>query len=166
MSDQVVISNTSPLLYLHVVGQLDLLRQLFGQIVTPLAVVAELAIGVAKGHDGPEITELSWINVRPPSDPKGLDGEGLGAGETEAIALALEIPDSLLLLDDLAARKAAFSRALRVTGTLGVLVQAKNDGYLNTVTPVVQALAKTTMRMSDRLVQLVLAEAGELEPGM
>ncbi len=164
MSDQIVISNTSPLLYLHAVGRLDLLRQLFGQIVTPPAVVAELAIGAAKGHDGPDIAEFPWIDVRPPSDPTNLDGEGLGAGETETIALGLEIPGSLLLLDDLAARKAAAARALRVTGTLGVLVQAKNEGYLTTVTPVVQALAKTTMRMSDGLVQLVLIEAGEVEP--
>jgi len=164
MSDQTVISNTSPLFYLHAIGQLDLLRELFGQIVTPPAVVAELAAGAAKGHDVPDIAELPWFEVRPPSETTTLEGEDLGAGETEAIALGLEIPGSLLLLDDLSARQVAVARALRVTGTLGVLVQAKNEGYLTTVTPVVKALAKTTMHMSDGLLHLVLTEAGEVEP--
>ncbi len=87
----------------------------------------------------------------------------LGAGETEAIALASEIPGSLLILDDFSARQVAAARALGVTGTLGILLQAKNEGCLAKVTPVVEALAKTTMRMSDTLVQLVLAEAGEVK---
>ena len=162
MPDQTVISNTSPLFYLHAVGQLDLLRQLFGRIITPPAVVAELAAGVVKGHDVPDIAELPWIEVRSPSEATDLEGD-LGAGETEAIALALEVPGSLLILDDFAARQVAAARSLRLTGTLGVVLQAKNEGCLAEVTPVMKALSRTTMRMSDALVQLVLTEAGELK---
>ncbi len=161
MPVQTVISNTSPLFYLHAVGRLDLLRELYGQIVTPPAVVAELADGAVKGHDVPRIAEQSWIEVRPPSETKVLEDD-LGGGESEAIALAAENPGSLLILDDLAARQVAAARALRLTGTLGVLLQAKNEGCLAKVTPVVAALAQTTMRMSDALVQLVLTEAGEV----
>ena len=73
----------------------------------------------------------------------------------------MEIPGSLLILDDFAARQVAAARALRLTGTLGVLLQAKNEGCLAEVSPVVEALAKTTMRMSSALVRLVLAEARE-----
>jgi len=120
-------------------------------------------VGAAGGHDVPEISEIPWIDVRPPSEMTALEGD-LGAGETEAITLALEIPGSLLLLDDFSARQVAVARGLRVTGTLGVLLLAKNEGCLAEVTPVVKALRKTTMRMSDPLVQLVLEEAGEAEP--
>ena len=161
MPVQTVISNTSPLFYLHAVGQLDLLRELFGQIVIPPAVVAELAAGAARGHEVPDPPNLPWIEIRAPSETMGMEDEDLGAGETEAIALGLEIPDSLLLLDDFSARQLALWKALRVTGTLGVLVQAKNEGHLAAVAPVVRALATTSMRMSDELVQLILAEAGE-----
>ena len=104
MPDQPVISNTSPLFYLHAVGRLDLLRELFGQIIIPPAVVEELAAGAVRGYGVPDIAELAWIDVRPPDETTVLEDD-LGAGETEAIALALEIPGSLLILDDFAARQ-------------------------------------------------------------
>ena len=93
MPDQTVISNTSPLFYLHAVGRLDLLRELFGQIITPPAVVAELAAGADRGHDVPDISKLSWIDVRPPSETAALEDD-LGAGETERSLSPWRFPEA------------------------------------------------------------------------
>jgi hypothetical protein len=99
-----VISDTGPVSYLYRLGRLGLLRSLFGRVIVPPAVVAELNKGLRLGIDLPDIATLDWMEVRvPPAHAlRGIDG--LGAGETEAIALARTLPDALLLLDDGQAR--------------------------------------------------------------
>ncbi len=121
-----VIVNTSPLLYLHQVGCLELLQQLYGTITVPPAVPQELEIGKLQGVDVPEVNSIEWIQTRPVASatliPAVID---LGQGEAEVIALGLENPDSLLIFDDSLARRIADLYGLRYTGTLGVLVKAK-----------------------------------------
>jgi predicted nucleic acid-binding protein len=121
-----VIVNTSPLLYLHQVGCLELLQQLYGTITVPPAIPQELEIGKLQGVDVPEVNSIEWIQTRPVASatliPAVID---LGQGEAEVIALGLENPDSLLIFDDSLARRIADLYGLRYTGTLGVLVKAK-----------------------------------------
>ena len=85
----------------------------------------------------------------------------LGAGETEVIGLALENPTSRVILDDQLGRRIALLNHLTVTGTLGVVVKAKQMGYLTKVKPIVQDLRLASLWMSDGLEQLILAQAGE-----
>jgi predicted nucleic acid-binding protein len=163
MPERVVVSNTSPLLYLHQVGQLDLLAKLYQRVVVPSAVRDELRVGARRGVSTPEVDEIPWLEVRTPADmtllPLVID---LGAGEAEALALALASPESLVILDDALGRRIAHHLELAYTGTLGVLVKAKKEGHLPAVKPVLEALRdRTTMHLSRDLVAWVLREAGE-----
>ncbi|MBK8252599.1 MAG: hypothetical protein IPK82_08015 [Polyangiaceae bacterium] len=79
-----VISDTGPLSYLHKLGRLDVLRQLYGRLLVPPAVVAELGVGHRLGKDLPDVAALEWIELRAPSADSLKEIEGLGAGETES----------------------------------------------------------------------------------
>jgi predicted nucleic acid-binding protein len=101
MPDKLTISNTSPLLYLHLVKQLDLLAQLYGEVLVPSAVEAELQAGAEQGVDVPQIAALSWLKVTPLASDTSIPlVTDLGRGEAEVIALGLENPGSRLILDD------------------------------------------------------------------
>ena len=163
MPEREVISNTSPLLYLYQVGQLNLLHKLYRQVVVPSAVREELRVGAERGFSTPEVDAIHWLEVRTPADmsllPMAID---LGAGEAEAIALALQSPRGFLILDDGLGRRIAHLLELTYTGTLGVLVRAKKEGHLSAVGPVLEALRdRTTMRLRHDLLERVLQEAGE-----
>jgi uncharacterized protein len=160
--ERIVVSNTSPLLYLHQVDHLDLLRELYGRIQIPYAVRTELQAGAERGVSVPDLGTLGWIDEHVLPDkillPVVID---LGAGEAEAIALALFSPGSLLILDDRLGRRIARLSGVTYTGTLGVLVKAKQVGLLPRVAPVIEALRETTMHLTPELVELVLKDAGE-----
>jgi len=162
MPDRTVICNTSPLLYLFQVGQLGLLKSLYGEVRAPLAVQEELLAGAALGCLTPDLSELQWLHIEALQDRSLLPAVvDLGPGEAEAIALALSNPGSLLILDDSLGRRIANLRRLTYTGTLGVLVKSKQAGFLPKVAPVLEALRKTTMYLSPDLIFHVLKEAGE-----
>lgn len=82
-------------------------------------------------------------------------------GEASAIALALEMTDCLLIIDDLKGRKLARRLGLTITGTLGVLIQAKQNGYISMLKPLLDKAQHTDFRLSEQLVQETLKEVGE-----
>ncbi len=133
-----VVTNTSPLLYLHRLRRLDLLPALYGKLVVPAAVVAELEEGARLGYDVPTREALSWAEIvtSPVQDILRLATD-LGAGERAAIALAHERRATLLLLDDALARRHAKLLGLPISGTLGVLLRAKAKGHMTAITPLV-----------------------------
>ncbi|MCS7066813.1 MAG: DUF3368 domain-containing protein [Fimbriimonadales bacterium] len=138
----IVVSNTSPITNLHAIGELSLLRRLYGQIIIPPAVQAELMEGVARG-DHPDLeTEWDWILVRVPTPSALLETllAQLDAGEVEAIALARELSADLLLMDERVGRRVAVQQGLKVTGVLGVLLDAKEAGYIVAVRPLLERL--------------------------
>ena len=109
---EAVISNTSPLQYLYQLGQLTLLRHFYQQVTVPPAVVQELAAGAARGVALPVLAEVAWLQVRAPSATQVWRvASTLGEGEREALALALETPNALLLVDDGHARRFGRRRA-------------------------------------------------------
>jgi len=88
----------------------------------------------------------------------------LHRGEAECLALAMENPDSLLVLDDLSARTVASANGLPFTGTLGILAAAKARGYLAALAPVLRQLrSHARFWISTQLEQDILAEAGEIQ---
>ncbi|MCP4658431.1 MAG: DUF3368 domain-containing protein, partial [bacterium] len=156
--------NTSPLLYLHQVGHLDLLHDLYGTVLSTPAVEKELLVGSAKGVNVPKISQLSWLTVQALKDPTLLPTiTDLGPGEAEIIALGLQHRDALLILDDRLGRRIARLNGLAYTGTLGVLTRAKQAGHLASVSPVLDALRETNMWLDDAVIRMVLAEANELK---
>ena len=159
----VVICNTSPIQYLYQADVLELLPALTGQVYIPEAVVAELEEGRRRNVLLPTLEDLSWLVVRSVRDRTLLPlVTHLGDGEKEVLALGLETQDSLLLLDDRDARRYARTLGLEITGTLGLLLRAKERGILNTVQPVLDRLQSLRFRLDVRTRQMVLKRAGEM----
>lgn len=132
-----VISNTSPLQYLYQADLLNLLPALYGPITLPQAVADELAQGRARGVALPDAASLPWATVRPVRQGTVLPlVTDLGPGEREVLALAVETPGSLVLIDDALARRHARLLGVVFTGTLGVILKAKRSGHLVAVRPV------------------------------
>lgn len=157
-----VVTNTSPLLYLHQLGLLDLLYRLYERVVVPSAVVAELSEGARFGYDVPAPATLPWVVVEAPPGAAILPMvTALGDGERAAIALAAARKSDLLLLDDALARRHARLLGLTVTGTLGVLLRAKSDGLLPAVAPVVDKLEQLGFRLAPETRAGVTRLAGE-----
>ncbi len=153
-----VVSDTSPLVYLTRLGHFSWLKEFYGEILIPPAVWAEIS---QKGHGLPEAqtTELGvqegWVRVQAPEwrSEKQLD---LDPGEEEAIRLAKQL-GALLIIDESEGRAAAMSLGIQVTGTLGILVEAKARGLIPSVKAELDRLvAGTTFFLSDDIRALVL----------
>ncbi len=159
---EVVISNTSPVFYLHRLGRLELFQKLYQRIVVPEAVVAELQTGRRQGEDAPDVRRYEWIEVRSVREPQllGLSAD-FGPGEKEVLALALKESESLVIIDEQLAREMARLRGLRVTGTAGVLLKAKQKGYIPAVKPLLDQLVEMHFRLSDEVRNLILSRADE-----
>lgn len=157
-----VICNTSPFQYLHWLGQLELLPTLVKHVLVPPAVVSELATGRALGLDLPDPAGLSWVTVqRPASSPVLPLLAELGAGEAEVLALALEIPGAIAILDDGLARRVATSQRIPLTGTLGLLLDGKKAGLIPSIAPLLTRLNELSFRVSPATQQAVLKLANE-----
>ncbi|MDO8366639.1 MAG: DUF3368 domain-containing protein [Saprospiraceae bacterium] len=161
----IVVSDTSALSALFLVGHLDLLPSLYGQVVVPPAVMREiLQLESQFGHDLSSLKNSSWISVIPVSDVKKVRvyRRVLDEGESEAIVLASEISADLLLIDEMRGRKVAQSAGIPYTGLLGVLLSAKSKGLLNAIRPILDNLrSETSFRISQKLYDYVLLQAGE-----
>ena len=162
---RVVIADTGPLIALARIGQLDLLRRLYGRVVVPPAVHTELAIDSnrpgAKALAG--VFVAGWVVIEAVTDSSvrwELD-QLLGPGEAQAIALAEQEDVRFLLIDDARGRRTARSRGIPVVGVAGMLLVAKSRGELAAVGPVLDRLSSAGYRLSPLLVAGTLARAGE-----
>jgi predicted nucleic acid-binding protein len=119
----IAVSDTSPICYLILIGEIDILPKLYSQVLVPPAVIAELLHEDAPGAVRSWAVDLpSWISAR--QNPVGVTVgmEKLQAGEQAAILLAESTAAEMILLDEKSARRVAADRGLRITGTLGVLI--------------------------------------------
>jgi hypothetical protein len=156
------ISNTSPLLYLYRIGGIDWLPQLFDEVWMPEAIRSELQAGKSRGYDVPNPDDYSWLQiVNPKSTPSEWLALDLGAGEIAAMALALENPERVVLLDDMLARRTAQAAGLQVWGTLKVLMEAKSQRIIEKVEPYVSSLSSSGMWISDDIRVRIMKLAGE-----
>ena len=157
-----VICNTSPLQYLHQAGCLELLPALAGLVIVPTAVRDELEVGRAHGIDLPILSNLKWVRLKEPVSAPALPlAADLGAGESAVLALALESPSSMVILDDSLGRRVAGLLEIPLTGTLGVLLDAKNKGLIPSVKPLLDALTDLGFRLSPSTRIAVLTLANE-----
>ena len=161
MADHIV--DTSPLCYLHLAGILQVLPAIFGRVIVPGQVVAELSAGRAEGHDLPDPIFLPWADVRTvsPLTPQLESFGRLGAGERAVLTLALAIPGSVAIIDELPARRVAASFGVTVTGTLHVILVAKQRGLVPAVRPLLDRLHGLRFRMSADLRSRILTSADE-----
>ena len=158
-----VVSNTGPIVALAKADHLTLLRLLYGEVLIPPAVHREL---LAKA--GPEARRiddglaafLRVTAISPLPEEVNRLTSGLGAGEQQAIGLALEA-GGLLLIDDRAGRKAAGQLGIAITGAVGILLKAKQDGHLPMVRPVLEIIRTQGYWLSDAVVETAMQLAGE-----
>ena len=164
-----VVSNTSPLLNLAVIGRLSLIREQFGSVIIPSVVQDELQLDSSLPGAGELRKALADRVLIVDADADRSDVQrslslALDVGEAAAIALALSRKAEWVLLDDLDARKAATTLGLRVTGVIGILLRAKQMGSVDCVgTDIVKLRDKAGFRLSDQLVATTLKATGESE---
>lgn len=149
---KVIISDTSCLIILAKIGELNLLQKLYGTITTTQEIADEF------GEMLPE-----WIIINNAQDKRHqriLELQ-IDRGESSAIALALEIENNTLILDDFKARKVAEKLGLRITGTIGILIKAKLNGVIPSIKPLFEKIRSTNFRISSEIELQALKEAGE-----
>jgi predicted nucleic acid-binding protein len=163
----IIVSDTSALTNLAAIDHLKLLHQLYGQVLIPEAVSRELKAIVPPVSGAVEVDMNSWLQVKTVSDRgvvERLHNESrLDPGESEAIALALELDADLLLIDERRGRAEANRLGVRITGLLGILIEAKQKGLVEAVKPLMDGLIATSeFRISSALYDQILTMAGEV----
>jgi predicted nucleic acid-binding protein len=149
---------------LHQVELLRILPVLANQVLVPEAVISEVREGLNRGVDLPNLAEIDWITVRKPTSALALNlVTDLGPGEAEVLALGLENRDAVVVLDDAMARRVASTLGLNLTGTLGLLLDAKRIGQIDSVALVLDQLESLRFRLSKDTRASVLALAGEVD---
>lgn len=138
----IIVSDTSPINNLAAINQLYLLQQLYETVIIPEAVYRELTDPNFPVAGATEVQTLAWIQTRSVTNRTVIQafGNELDLGESEAIALALELKADQLLIDERRGRLMAARLSLNYTGILGILVEAKAKGLITAVKPLMDDL--------------------------
>ena len=147
LSYKIVIAYTSSLILLYKINELEILKQLFEEVYVTEDIAREF---------GKELPE--WIMVKPVIDQnyKKILQIEVDEGESSAMALHVNLPGSILILDDLKARKIADKLGLKYTGTFGVLLRARKIGLINELKPIIEKIKATNFRFSSELFRIIL----------
>ena len=153
----IVICDTSPILYLLLINHLDILPQLYGQVLIPEIVRDELLDPGAPVELQQWMTNPpEWLRVQPVTRTPDASLSKLNSGERAAIALAQECLADLLIIDERAGRRAATNLGIPIIGTLGILDEAASLRLLNFPEAIAQLMATTNFRVSPSLIQTLL----------
>jgi len=150
---KLIICDTSCLILFDKIGELKLLEKLFNKIF----ITQEIAEEFQK-----ELPD--WFQIKTPSNKtyqKILEAS-LDSGEASAIAVAIENKNCLLIIDDYKGRKYSEQLGIKITGSLGIIVEAKRRGFLEFVKPVLEKIKETNFRLSSELELKTLELADEL----
>ncbi len=151
----IVVSDTSPINYLLLIGQIDLLPNLFEQIIIPDVVRDEM-----QDASAPAVVRQwsanppSWLTIQVVSR-LGETLNSLDRGEQAAISLAQTLPADLLIIDERLGRRIASDRKIPVIGTLGILDEAAYQGLVE-LPEAIALLQQTNFRISQRIIQTLL----------
>lgn len=149
---KVIISDTSCLILLDKIAELNILNKLFGQII----ITQEIALEYNK-----ELPD--WFTIQEPTNKiyqKILEAS-LDKGEASAIAFAIEQANCLLIIDDYKGRIYAERLGIKITGTLGVIIDAKLSGHIKSVKPLLDKIKLTDFRLTADLEKKTLEKSNE-----
>jgi predicted nucleic acid-binding protein len=149
---KIIIADTSCFIVLSKTGQLGLLYQLFGNIIATPEVAEEF------GEELPDWVEI--VAAKDAQKHKLLETQ-VDKGEASAMALALEVENSLLIIDDYKARKLAHTHNIDYTGTIGIFILAKHKGIIDCIKPILAKINETNFRISAELELQALIQAKE-----
>ncbi len=157
------VINASPIIALSRVGQMELLTRLPEVAIIPRLVADELLHG-PEGDLARQAVESGLFRiVKAPTAPPELLAWDLGGGETSVLAYALANPGWVVVLDDGAARRCARSFSLTLTGTLAVVILAKQHGLIESAAQILHALQKVDFRLDDSVIRTALARTAREE---
>ncbi len=158
-----VIVNSTPIIALAKAGKLDVLKAMYGQVIIPEAVFYEVT---AKDDSAKAmlLKNNDWIKVKSIKNTaeKIMFRARLHDGEVEVMILARELDADLVVIDDYAARKTAEYIGLTLTGTIGTLIKAKQNGYIDEIMPIVQIMEQNGIYYSGQLKAQIRRATGEL----
>ena len=160
----IVVSNTTPLIGLASIGKFTLLRELFGVIYIPKAVYDEaVTVGHEEGGAKREVSETNWIKIVEVKDRLAVNVllDELDLGEAEVIVLARELGANWVLMDEKKGRRKLTYLNLQKIGTLGILLKAKELGFIQTLRKDLEDLRKNGFSISQPVIDAVLTEAKE-----
>lgn len=151
----IVVADTSPINYLLLIDQIDLLTHLFEQIIIPTVVRDEmLDLGAPSVLQQWIVDPPAWLIIQAvPETDETLNA--LDPGEQAAITLAQTLPADLLIIDERLGRRIASDRGIPIIGTLGILDDAATQGLINFAEAISQ-LEQTNFRVSRRMIQALL----------
>lgn len=163
----IVVSDTTPVISPMKAGELKLLQQLFGVVYIPEAVYQELADNEAFSEEARMVQECEFLYVQKVDNGKSVTilqhFTGLDAGESEAIILADEMHSDVLLMDEHKGRQVAKRLGITITGTIGILTQAFDEGMLTKedVERCIKRLKECGIQISEKLYQRLNMEIGK-----
>ncbi len=161
--NRIVVSDTTAITHLSKINALIILRQLYNEILIPEEVYNELCQGKKSQPGALHVINTPWIKVIPIIN-RAIAAklqQRLHLGESEAIALAIETNADVLIIDEFAGRMVAKNLVNKIIGTVGVLLEAKKSGIINSVKPYLIQLRDTGFRISTELFEFALDQAGE-----
>jgi predicted nucleic acid-binding protein len=154
----IVVADTSPINYLILIKEIDLLTKMYGRVVIPPAVREELLRASAPEPVRKWIAQLpAWLEVRAPASAPDASLAALDAGERDAIMLAGELGADQLIVDDRQGRQAAEKRGIPVIGTLGVLREGAALGFLD-LRAAVKRLETTSFHIAPEVLARLLKD--------
>jgi len=159
----IIVADSSALVALATCGSLWVLKELFNEVKVPQAVFDEVVVPNKPQaqtlriylEDKVETVDLSQVILK--------NVNGIGQGELEAMALAMNLSANRLLIDDAKAKKVALLNQIKVIGSLGILLLAKQQNLLDELKPLLESINQSDIYISKRLVTKVLILAGEIE---
>ncbi|MDF3821820.1 DUF3368 domain-containing protein [Leptospira sp. 96542] len=157
----IIIADSSPLISLAIIHKLHLLKDIFQEIIVPNSVFEEIIKSERKYSS--QLDEWSKPFVKKCNNIEAFNAYriSLGKGESEAIVLSKENRNSILLLDDKKARKVAKYENLKVIGTIGILISAKEKGLISEINSSLKLLEENDIHLSKSLIRKALEMTGE-----
>lgn len=163
MINQIIIADSSPLISLAIIEQLELLPRLYQRVLLPPAVWNEVTVQ-GLGLPGAEaVSQVKWLEIEAPL-PMLLEPLSIlvDPGEAEAIALAKSTPNPIVLLDDAQARRIAERLGIPRIGTLGILRRAKKAGLIAEMKGYIEQLRNNGIYIRSSIIEAVLRDVGEI----
>jgi predicted nucleic acid-binding protein len=152
MPETIIIADASCLIALTNINALWILESVYKKVFITETILNEYELAIP---DFIKIKEVKDLNLQ-----RVLSGY-LDPGEASAIALGIENPDSILILDDLKGRKEAQKLKIRFTGTLGVIIKATKENHITDVSSYFNALREKGFRISDKIIELAIDESNQ-----
>lgn len=157
-----VVINTSPLIVLFKSQLIDILPQVCGEIIIPNAVWSEVVKAGKNDLPSQQLPQIAWgkrvdlVSISPAITAWGLD-----PGETEVLSFAWENKGYRAIIDDAAGRRVARTLNIPFVGTVGLLLLAKQNGIIDSMTLAIESLKNSGLWLSDDLVKYLIQQSGE-----